>query len=472
MLEKKKLENIIHETQSERDKRNKELMEYSRRHYEEIESKRGDKKGTILVNTLTQLPGLRVFFYEMGEIIMAHPELFFGVIVMDISQFKAVNEFCGRKAGDDLLQFISAAFQKVEFNRNYTKAGHARADIFILCTYFESEQELIDIAEGLYKEITTYQLPYKVSPYFGICPSYESVPAVSFLKDCATLAVNEIKGTFYSWYSVFDEAMRQAVLREKQVENDIINAINKSELKAYVQPKVDMRTGLVVGGESLVRWHHSELKIIPPDQFIPVLEKNGFIIQLDYYVWELVAKFIGDRKKAGKKIYPISINISRAHAHDIELCEKLIGLVEKYDIDPKYLPLEITESAFEANAGIMLDNMGYLRKKGFLISIDDFGTGYSSLQMISGYDVDEVKIDRGFILDLNNRKSAIVLENIIKMIKELNISFIVEGVETAEQKLALLNYGCNHVQGFYFYRPMPMEEFEELISRQDNNCKK
>ncbi len=273
---KKKLENIVNQADSMRAIRNQELYEYSRKRFLEYDAQK--EKG---INSITNLPGLRVFFYEAGEIIAAHPELHFGVIVADIAEFKAVNEFCGRKCGDELLFLIADVFKHYEEKRGYTIAGHARADNFLMCTAFESEQELIDIALDIHRLVADYPLPYKVQMSFGICPDYTSKPSVSYLKDCATIALKKIKGKFYSIYSIFDEKMRSDLLMEKQVENDIINALEKKELQLFIQPKVDMRTGKIIGGEGLVRWKHSELGMISPGDFIPVLEKNGFIINVD-----------------------------------------------------------------------------------------------------------------------------------------------------------------------------------------------
>lgn len=453
-----KLESIINETSGKRDLRNQELFEYSRRRFAEYDALK--EQGC---NSLTRLPGLRVFFYEAGEMIAANPDKFFAVIVMDIAEFKAVNEFCGRKGGDDLLFLISDLFKKYENERPNTIAGHARADNFLMCTAFEDDRELIDIALNMYDVITTYPFAYKVQPSFGICPDYEPLPSVSYLKDCATIAMKSIKGKFYAKYSLFDEQMRKDLLKEKQVENDIINALESEQLKLFIQPKVDMRTGEIIGGESLVRWQHDDMGMIPPIDFIPVLEKNGFIINVDYFMWEQVFKYLSKLKGEGRRLIPISINISRVHVHDLELSKRLVGLSEKYRIPPSYVTLELTESAFEHYETLMFEQLEMLRSYGFKISMDDFGTGYSSLQMLASTPLDEIKIDRGFIISIENPKSRVILESIINMLKGMEVNFIVEGVETELQKDILLSYGCYDAQGFMFYKPMPVDQFDKLI---------
>ena len=456
-----KVDNLIDETNIDRESRNRELLEYSRLHFHEVDLL-ADKDR----DSLTNLPGLRAFFYEAGEIVNSHPDLTFGVIVLDIHQFKAVNEFCGRKRGDELLRLISALFIKFEEERPCTISGHARADNFLMCTAFKDEKELVDIVKYMYHTITTHPFPYKVAPSFGICSEKEPLPAVSYLKDCATIALNSIKGKFYSYYAIFDDDMRREILREKQVENDIINALDNHELKLYLQPKVDMRDGHIYGGEALVRWHHTDMGLINPVDFIPVLEKNGFIIRVDYYVWEKVFKYLSGLKAAGRGLIPISINISRVHVHDEDMYETLTGFSKKYDIDPGLITLEITESAFEYNEKLMFDNMRLLKEFGFKIAMDDFGTGYSSLQMIASQEIDEIKIDRSFLQGLDNPKSRVVLQSIIDMLTKLGSEFIIEGVETKEQQELLIEYGCFYAQGFLFSRPIPVEEFDLLLKEQ------
>lgn len=465
-----KLQNIIEHANATTEQGKEELREFTRKRVAEVNAEEEQKalEGAPSVfqgafTNVTNLPGLRVFFYESDQMVVANPEKRFGVIVMDIAQFKAVNEFCGRKAGDDLLMYISGMFVEYEKSREFTKVGHPRADNFVLCTAYKHVSELEEIASTLYDSIISFPLSYRVLPSFGICASQEQNPSVSFMKDCATIALNSIKGKFYAKYALFDNEMRSQMLREKQVENDIVHALERCELTLYVQPKVDMRDGKIYGGESLIRWIHPELGLISPGDFIPVLERNGFIIDVDYFIWELVFKYLSALKAAGRPLIPISINISRVHVHDLSLVNRLIELSVNYGVEPKYVPLELTESAFEADEQNIYRRMELLRNYGFKISMDDFGTGYSSMQMLTNQPLDEVKIDGSFLRHLDNPKSRVVLEYTIKMLKELDTKFIVEGVETEDQRELLISMGCYNAQGFHFYRPMPVEDFNKLL---------
>lgn len=416
---------------------------------------------------LTHLHNMKSFFYLCGEMIKAEPDQKYSVVIMDIVQFKAVNEFCGRAEGDRLLKFIAECFQWYEDHRKDTYACHVRADIFCLCTQYEDVRELENIVSEIKAKIDEFPFTYKVQPSFGIGISPEREPAVSYLKDCATMAMNSVKGKVYQTYAIFGEKMRRQLMRERQVENDIVGALENGELVLYIQPKVNMSTGRIIGGEALVRWLHPEKGLVPPGEFIPVLEKNGFIINVDEYIWEKVFAYLGKLKEEGRELVPISINVSRLHAYDTQLAENLIRLREKYDIPAEYVPLELTESAFLEDEKGMYQRMENLRSQGFLVSMDDFGTGYSTMNMLKNQTLDEIKIDREFIRDLEKDKSQIIIRNTIAMLQQLAVHIVIEGVETEEQKNFLLGCGCTDAQGFLFHRPMPVEEFNRLLLQQE-----
>ena len=416
---------------------------------------------------LTHLHNMKSFFYLCGEMIKAEPDQKYSVVIMDIVQFKAVNEFCGRDEGDRLLKFIAECFQWYEDHRKDTYACHVRADIFCLCTQYEDVRELENIVSEFKTKIDEFPFTYKVQPSFGIGISPEREPAVSYLKDCATMAMNSVKGKVYQTYAIFGEKMRRQLMRERQVENDIVGALENGELVLYIQPKVNMSTGRIIGGEALVRWLHPEKGLVPPGEFIPVLEKNGFIINVDEYIWEKVFAYLGKLKEEGRELVPISINVSRLHAYDTQLAENLIRLREKYDIPAEYVPLELTESAFLEDEKGMYQRMENLRSQGFLVSMDDFGTGYSTMNMLKNQTLDEIKIDREFIRDLEKDKSQIIIRNTIAMLQQLAVHIVIEGVETEEQKNFLLGCGCTDAQGFLFHRPMPVEEFDRLLLQQE-----
>lgn len=410
---------------------------------------------------MTGLYNLRAFQYKAAEEMRENPELRFALIVMDIANFKSVNEFCGWAVGDELLKCIASAFR--EHDGEHVVLSHFRADTFGMVTPFRIESELIEKIKQIKQKIIEFKIPCKVLPSFGICVATDSKMPVSLMRDYATMALKTIKGKFYADYAFFSDDMRQTMLLEKQIENDMVEALETGQFRLFIQPKVNMENGEIIGGEALVRWHHPVNGIIGPGQFIPVLEKNGFIINVDIYVWNEVFKFVGNRLKQGKKVVPISINISRLHVYDSSFKENLVKMKDEYQVPPNLVPLELTESGFLEAADIMYENLRYLKTQGFTLSMDDFGTGYSTMTMLKNQPVDEIKIDKGFMDDIQNDKSRIVVKNTINMLKELDMDVIVEGVEDQKQQDFLIECGCKNAQGFYYYRPMPVNEFEELL---------
>ena len=417
---------------------------------------------------MTELYNLRSFNYKAAEEMLQNPDIRFAMIILDFANFKSINEFCGRSVGDELLRCVADALREQKKKRAHTVLSHFRADIFGILTPYEKKSDLVEVVKQLDERITAFQIAYKVLPAFGICMAESSTMPVSLMKDYATMALNTIKGKFYAKYAFFDDNMRDQMMLNKMIENDIVGALEENQLAVYVQPKVDMRDGSIIGGEALVRWIHPERGIVSPAQFIPVLEKNGLIIDVDIYIWTKVFQMIGRRLEEGKPIVPISINISRSHVFDRNFRKRLVGLAEQYHVPPEYILLELTETGFSEQEDVMYENMKYLKNHGFILSMDDFGTGYSTMTMLKNQPVDEIKIDRGFILDIENSKSRTIMRHTIQMLHELNVSIIVEGVEEREQQDFLLECGCRRAQGFLYYKPMPSVEFESLLDQKEN----
>ncbi len=412
---------------------------------------------------MTDLYNIRAFQYKAQEEMLANPKLRFAMIVLDFSNFKAINEFCGRDVGDGLLIAAADALRAEKKRKEHVVLSHFRADTFAMCTPFDDEQELIDITARMADRIDKYKMPYKALPAFGICIADYPSMSVSLMRDYATMALCTIKGKFYARYAFFDEKMRKQMLISKMIENDIVEALEDEQLVIYIQPKVSMIDGKIIGGEALVRWRYKDNTMVSPGEFIPVVEKNGLIIDVDIYVWTRVFGFLGRRIEEGKRVEPVSINISRLHVFDSKFKDTIINLSQKYNVPPKYVPLELTESGFAENQDIIYDNMEELRKYGFKISMDDFGIGYSTMTMLRNQPVDEIKIDKGFIDDIDDPKSRTILKHTVAMLNELDLDTIVEGVETDSQKKFLLECGCTRAQGYLYYKPMSVEQYEELL---------
>lgn len=412
---------------------------------------------------MTNLYNLRAFQVKAQEEMLENPELKFALIVLDFANFNSINEFCGRDVGDGLLLWVADCLREEAKGKEHMVLSHFRADVFAVFIPFTEKSDLIALVNRIEKRVAEHKIPHKVLPAFGICIADSPTMSVSAMRDYATLALNTIKGKFYAKYAFFDEEMRKQMLLNKMVENDIIKALEEEELMPFIQPKVNMESGEIVGGEALVRWHHPKRGLVMPMSFLPVLEKNGLIIDVDICIWRQIFKFIGERIAAGEKVVPISINISRQHVFDSVFRDCIVDFSKEFQVPPELVVLELTESGFLEDNETMYEHLQYLKGKGFSLSMDDFGTGYSTMTILKNRPMDEIKIDRGFIVDIENPKSQSILSHMIDMLRDLGLNIIVEGVENTAQQEYLLKYGCNKAQGFLYYKPMPMEEFATLL---------
>ena len=279
------------------------------------------------------------------------------------------------------------------------------------------------------------------------------------------MAYNKLQGNYHDEIAVFDDEILKKILFEEQLCSDFKTAISEEQFTVFFQPKFDI-TGdepVIAGAEALVRWCHPSLDLISPGLFIPLFENNGLIYELDDYVWHKTAAKIKEwRGKFDKKI-PVSVNISRAEMYDPNLANRLINIVEENGIEVSDLHLEITESAYVSDSGMIIDRVEDLRKKGFFIEMDDFGSGYSSLNMIGELPIDALKLDMLFIRSAFKNRNMKMLDIVIDIADCLEVPAIAEGVETEEQYLKLKESGCAIIQGYYFSKPLPGDEFEKFL---------
>lgn len=243
-------------------------------------------------------------------------------------------------------------------------------------------------------------------------------------------------------------------------------AITERQFMMYLQPKYSIAKNEIIGAEALVRWRHPQRGMIYPDQFIPVIEENGFIRKVDYYIWAEACRFIRRCQKAGITTCPVSVNVSRVHLKDNECIEVLADLIKDYGISKSLLELEITET--ENDQQISLKALK-LKEEGFTLLMDDFGSGYSSLNILLETPFDVIKLDKKFMENMMvSGKGQLILEQVVSMANKLELGLLAEGVETKEQIELLESIGCDQVQGYYYAKPMPEEEFFELLLKQEH----
>ena len=277
--------------------------------------------------------------------------------------------------------------------------------------------------------------------------------------------MDTVKDSYVKPFAFYNDAMRKTIVMEQMLMSDCETAIRENQFEVYYQPVCNALDGTIISAEGLVRWKHPERGMISPGVFIPLFERNGFISILDRYVWDKVCRMLRRRIDEGKDVVPISINVSRIDFYNQQLCEDIVKTVQKYELDPGILRLEVTESAYSDNPQCVMEIVKQLQENGFTIMMDDFGSGYSSLNTLKDLPVDILKIDMKFMNDLDKGgKSAIILESIVRMAKWMSLRAVAEGVETEEELNFLKSVECNYIQGYYFYKPMPEAEFEELLN--------
>ena len=281
--------------------------------------------------------------------------------------------------------------------------------------------------------------------------------------DAANHARKSVKRQHHDSIGIYTNELWERRSRIQDVIGSIHDAISAGEIEAFLQPKFSMSARTVIGAEALVRWRREDGSYRYPDQFIPVLEESGFIVDVDMCVYEQVLRTLARWRQQGRELIPISVNFSRVHFRNQDAYKKIIRLAKQYGIDPKYIEVEITESVFSSDRANLYSQMSRLREHGFKIDIDDFGTGYSSLNMLLFAPVDNVKVDKSFIDRYETKDEKEYINQIGNLILSAKKKIIFEGVETEEQVLLLTGYGYDWAQGYLFSKPVPIREFEKLI---------
>lgn len=262
--------------------------------------------------------------------------------------------------------------------------------------------------------------------------------------------------------------MSQNLLTKGQIEEEMYGALENREFHVYLQPKVNMVTTKLCGAEALVRWIHPVDGMRSPALFIPVFEQNGFVSKLDMYMFEEVCRIKADWAERGESYahIEISVNMSRMHLHEADFCNTISAIADKYGVPHKELEIEITESAFEEDSSVLIDNVNRIKEQGFLVSIDDFGSGFSALNLLKDLYVDTIKIDRGFIHGSGETKRGKgIIRNVIALCMDLKVDVVTEGIETWEQAEFIMQCGCQIAQGFYYSRPLPLNEFQAFADK-------
>ncbi len=386
----------------------------------------------------------------------------YSVIYFDISRFKAINELFGMDEGDRLLKYIAEVIRNhSKHNDAACRIGSDKYVLFVNNRDITPEQVVDQLFEALYE----YDLPFEVTFNAGVfITGNEHIPCEVMI-DRAIMAQSSIKGSYTVRCTRFAESLRNAMLGEQEIVGMIRYALDNKQFVLHYQPQYNHSTGMLVGAEALVRWQHSDKGLISPGVFIPIFEKNGFITQLDLYVFEEVCIFL--RKSIDNKasIVPISTNFSRYDIFLPDFVDRLEQIRKKYDIPVKYLKIELTESAVFGSSQHTNSVIDKLHSCGYLVEMDDFGSGYSSLNVLKDIDLDTIKLDMQFLREEKaGNKGGTIISSVVRMAKWLNIPVIAEGVETVEQADFLKSIGCDYIQGYLYSKPLPEDKYLEIVS--------
>lgn len=410
---------------------------------------------------LTGLYCSSAFYRKAKQKMAEHPKTHYMILVFDIVNFKLINEIWGRDTGDHFLQALAETLLGLDEKENGIFCRES-ADTFFI--FMPEDSKFYDI---LHEEVAhffaRYPLPIQVSEKIGVYFTKGSHLSVEQMCDRAKLALDHIRDIPEVSIEFYKESLHEDLLLHHKLLDNIKKALAEHEFQLYLQPKIDMRSETAIGAEALIRWIHPENGFISPGQFIPVLEKEGLVYEVDQYIWEEACKILRKRKDMGLQSLPISINVARQDLYQQDLIPVLCGLLEKYDLPAKDLHLEIIERACVNDSQNIFPILSDLKKQGFCIEIDDFGTGESSLGMLADMPVDFLKLDRSFLVSAeHNKRYQEVIKYTISLAKTLDMQIISEGIETREQADFLLSVGCNYAQGFFFARPEPAKKFLEI----------
>ncbi|MCM1578676.1 MAG: GGDEF domain-containing phosphodiesterase [Ruminococcus sp.] len=379
------------------------------------------------------------------------------IVQFDIEKFKLINSAYGEDMGNEILSFISNGLSSICNERQvFTRLS---ADVFMIAVSYEDKSEIDELVVKITERIGHYKdISYKF--VFGINIITDKNLPLRKQGDRAAMARQSIKGNALTNICYYTDTQENKLISRKFIEDRMYYALEHGEFVMFLQPKYSISSDGIVGAEALVRWLHPERGMLSPAEFIPVFEEDGFITKLDEYIWEQACKALRRWADKGYELIPISVNISRVHLANDRFIDVLDGLIEKYDVPKRLLETEITESLENAGDEAAIKK---LKERGYMLLMDDFGSGYSSLNMLKNTPFDVIKIDRDFFSEfmLSDRGKKII-SHTISMSKDIGLDMVAEGVETKEQAEFLELCGCDVAQGFFYSKPVCLEEFEKL----------
>ena len=422
-----------------------------------------------MVDKITSLTYYDDFVKSLQEEIDKLNDGTIAIVYEDIKYFKYFNDTYGYKRGDELLRRMATL--SMHGRKGVIGGARVVSDNIVWAVRFEkgSPSDIYGIIADttaarekiLREEFDCTRIRLAVGVYLITKENKEINPETAVSN--ANLARKKAKESGSRSVAFFKEEMADRLNRELDIISSIDKAIENKEFMAYFQPKISSESSEIIGAEALIRWK-KDGKFIFPDQFIPAIEKSRQIIEVDYYMYKEVFAFIRKRLDAGLKVVPISLNVSRQHMDHLAIIDYVKGLLEEYKIPTEYLEFELTETVCMEDTKNAMQFIDSFHEMGIKVSMDDFGSGFSSLNLLSEMPLDIIKLDRCFLhSDILQKKEKIIISNIIRMTKELEMLSLCEGVENEQQSDFLKEIGCDIQQGYYYARPLPEEDFVNMI---------
>lgn len=412
-------------------------------------------------DVLTQLYTQDRLYQEIRKKLIEYPDRKWLLVESNIRNFKLINKLFGIEGGNQALIGVAELLRK---NCTHGEVyGRYRDDRFILLIQKERFNEAAIVEQlGTLKDVLESPM-YTVYVQLGVYELTNVNMPITVMLDHTELALHTIEKSRKKNVAYYVEGMMEQKLKDQQIILEFEKNLIADQFQIFLQPQV-LSDGTILGAEALARWIKPNGRIVPPAEFIPVLHQSDLLSHMDVVMWEKAVQVLASWKGTALENMYISINVDPSDFYYVDVPATVSGLCEKYGVDPKRLRIEITETALVNEVERENAIVEQLHEKGFIVEIDDFGKGSSSLSMLKDVNADVLKIDMGFVNDKSNRaRSRVILESVIDMAHQLEMDVIAEGVETRPQVESLCALGCPHFQGFYFSRPIPVEDFEEVV---------
>ncbi len=416
------------------------------------------------ISQLTGINTLVKFKLDSKDFVAANSGKNFLLIKFDVENFRLINESLSSKEGDRVLKSMAKAISCQSLPACISAHIHADEFLVMLAYTQENVQQWRDVYSQRLSQLLGSDFNYNLRIvagfyYLGAENNIDIFAAIEKV-NIAHRYAKETKALF----SVYSEEFLANAIKMKDIENHMEEALEKGEFMMFLQPELDLQSGKLVAAEALVRWQHADT-MMRPDEFIPIFEQNGFILKLDMYMFEQACRYMHTWIKEGGMPFILSVNFSRKHLYSVDFVQTLVKICEKYDVQPQYMGIEVTESSMLNNEGDLIMLIQHLQSKGFKVFMDDFGSGYSSLGLLKNIPVDVLKLDKSFFTNMEKHERSIaVVNSVIQLSKSMNIKTVAEGVENLENVKILKDMGCDIIQGYYYAKPMFKDDFKTFYN--------